>query len=97
MSEWDVDVEEGGDGCVGFFSRNGDGSCYMFPEGAASGWNDMDHTSASGGYTSYRKCSGSSPPPPPCAAGTSGSPGSCADCAAGQYQNSGGQGSCITW
>ena len=86
--------------CVGFmtYPTSADFNyCYFFQEGGATGWNDQGHTSAVGqnGWTTYRKC-GNSPPPPPCAAGTSGSPGSCADCAAGQHQPSAGQESCTS-
>ena len=86
------EADELGFDCVVFMSHPGD-HCYLFAEGVATGWNDQGHTSADGGWTTYRRCSGSSPPPP-CAAGTSGSPGSCADCAAGQHQPSAGQESC---
>ena len=81
-----------GDTCATFMYIHSD-NCYKWAEGSQATWG----AGGVGDWIAFDKCTGSSPPPPPCAAGTSGSPGSCADCAAGQYQNSGGQGSCITW
>ena len=45
--------------CVVFMAYGpGSDHCYLFAEGVATGWNDQAHTSANGGWTTYRKCSG---------------------------------------
>ena len=53
------DADELGFDCVVFMSHPGD-NCYLFAQGVATGWNDQGHTSADGGWTTYRKCSGGS-------------------------------------